>query len=35
MFVIVNALVFAIKLPHLKKKEASADGEESAESGDR
>jgi fucose permease len=29
MFVIVNALVFTIKLPHLKKKEASSeDGEE-------
>ncbi|KAH7398224.1 major facilitator superfamily domain-containing protein [Pyrenochaeta sp. MPI-SDFR-AT-0127] len=28
MFVIVNALVFAIKLPHLKKKERADDGEE-------
>jgi len=32
MFIIVNALVFMIKLPHLKKKEGTMDGDASVDS---
>jgi hypothetical protein len=35
MFFIVNLLVFAIELPHLKKKEGDAEGRNDRDVGDR